>query len=106
LWIDSTTSINYDAWTTLSIDYTGTSYEYGINGVTFSTVTDLTGSTAFQTAFMQAYNFGGDPSITGANAVDYTAHWANTPEPGFYGALAIGMAGLLVAARRRRKATA
>jgi MYXO-CTERM domain-containing protein len=108
LWIDSTTSINYDAWTTLSIDFTGTSYVYGINGITFSTVTDLAGSTAFQTAFMQAYNFAdpANPLLAGAIPVDYTAYWANTPEPGFYGALALGMAGLLVAMRRRRKASA
>jgi hypothetical protein len=104
-WIDLANTVNYNAWTTLSIAYTGSSYVFGIDGATVYTQTNISGATGFQAAIMQAYNFA-DPSMSGTVLADYTAHWANTPEPGFYGSLALGMGGLILAAYRRRKASA
>ncbi len=105
-WHDLGTAINYDAWNSLSIAFTGGSYQFSVNGSVVYTDGGIDGSVAFSAAIMQAYNFA-DPSITGANAVDYSAHWANVvavPEPEAY---ALALAGFAVVgafgARRRAR---
>lgn len=77
-WVDLGVAIDYDAWTELSISFTGSAYEYRVNGVVRHTDNTIDGSTGFSATIMQAYNFCGDTSIVGANCQDYTAHWSNT----------------------------
>lgn len=76
-WMDLGVTIDYDAWTDLSIDFTGTSYIYKVNGAVAYTDNTINSSTGFSATIMQAYNFF-DPTIDGANATNYTAHWSNT----------------------------
>lgn len=99
-WVDLATAIKYDSWNRFSISYTGTSIDYAVNDTSVYSDATLSGATGFNKIVMQAYNFA-DPSISGAVLADYTAHWANTPEPGFYGLLSAGLGGLLYLRRRR-----
>jgi hypothetical protein len=107
-WVDLETPVAYDAWTSFTIAFTGTSYKYSINGNNVFTDATINGTTGFSNVIMQGYNFA-DPSISNTVLKDYTAHWSNTvsvPEPGFYSSvlsLGMGMGGLVYFARRRRK---
>jgi len=106
-WVNLATAVDYDAWTDLAIDFTGSSYIYSVNGAVVYTDSTIGGSTGFQAVIMQAYNFGGDPSIPGANPEDYTANWSNTqpvPEPGTMMLLGAGFLGLAVLGKRRKNA--
>ena len=80
-WVTLGTTVNYNDWN-LSIDYTGSSFVYSINGVAVYTDTSPNaGTTGFTAVNMEAYNFGDPatfPSVTPAN---YTAYWSNTPVP-------------------------
>ena len=109
-WVDLLTAINFDAWTDLDIIFTGSAYEYKVNGNVVYTDSTVSGATGFGATIMQAYNFcGGDPNVPNATCADYTAHWANTqeatvPEPGTIALVALGMICLLGARPRRRRA--
>ena len=76
-WVDLANAVAFDAWTSLSIELTATSFVYSVNGTPVYTDSTINGSTSFSATIMQAYNFA-DPSIAGATPVDYTAHWSNT----------------------------
>jgi hypothetical protein len=99
VWIDLPIPVQYDAWTTFGILFTGSSYQFLVNGQLAYTDTTTNGSTGFSAVSMQAYNF--YDSSLGANAVDYHAHWSNTPEPGTWG-LAVGSLLIIVGLLRRR----
>lgn len=79
-WVDLGVSIHYDDWTDLAITFTGSSYEYRVNGALVYTDPTVNSSTGFVAAIMQAYNFCGDMSIAGAVCKDYTAHWSNSQD--------------------------
>ncbi len=109
IWTNFSAPINYDAWNALSIKFTGTSFEYSVNGSLVYTDTDL--STAAPSKFgytiMQAYNFG-DPSLPSVTSTaDYSVHWSNVsavPEPEAYVLALSGlmMVGVFGGARRRK----
>ena len=44
-WVELGTTVNYNAWNSLSIDFTGTSYVYSINGTEVFTDNTINGST-------------------------------------------------------------
>lgn len=102
-WVDIATAINFNAWTSLAIDFTGSSYVYSVNGAAVYTDSTINGSTSFSRTLMQAYNFA-DPSIVNASALPYVAHWANAevPEPGIIALFGLGLLGF--AASRRKSA--
>lgn len=102
-WIDIATAINFNAWTSLAIDFTGSSYVYSVNGAAVYTDNTIHGSTSFSRALMQAYNFA-DPSIANASVLPYVANWANAevPEPGIIALFGLGLLGF--AASRRKSA--
>ncbi len=103
-WVDLSTPVKYDAWTSFSLDFTGSSYIYSIDGTPVFTDSEVNGTTGFQAIIMQAYNFFGDTTLSGANPVAYTAYWSNSvPDvSGSLGLLGLG-AGALVGLRRRLK---
>jgi hypothetical protein len=106
-WVNLTTPVTTDAWTAFSINFTGSSYIYSINGTTVYTDTTIGDSTGFSALIMQAYNFN-DPSISGATLADYTANWSNSQVPLPPSALLMGsgLLGLVGLGWRRRKTNA
>ena len=105
-WHDLAVAVTYDAWTEFEIQYSGSSFDFLINGVSVYSDGTINGTTGFSAVIMQAYNFGGDPSINGAVANDYTAHWANAstaqvPEPASLALTALALLAAAAASRRR-----
>lgn len=107
-WVDLPSAVSYDDWNTLSIEFTGTSFAFSVNGTTHYVDATIAGSTGFSAIIMQAYNFFGDASLTGAVPVNYTAYWDNTvvvPEPSTYVAGALLALPFLAGAARRFRRT-
>jgi hypothetical protein len=98
-WIDLATPVTYDAWTAFAIKYDGANMDFFINGNQVAGYAEDSTTTGFSQVLMQAYNFA-DPSISGANPQDFTANWANTPEPSSYFLLFTVVAGLGVMRRK------
>lgn len=103
-WVNITSNVVANAWTSFAIEFTGTSYEYYINGSNVYSDTAIEGSIAFSATIMQAYNFY-DTSIGSAVLNDYTAHWSNTPtpEPGTMLLMSVGALGTALMRRRAKK---
>jgi hypothetical protein len=64
-WVDLADQINFDGWNALSMEFTGTSIEFSINGNLAYTDNTFVGPTGFTALIMQAFNFG-DPALAGA----------------------------------------
>lgn len=98
-WVDLATAVAFDAWTAFAIEFTGSSYEYWVNGALAYTDLTINSTTGFAATIMQGYNFCGDASIPGATCADYTAHWSNAqassvPEPSSLALLSIALFGI------------
>lgn len=104
-WVDLAVAFMFDSWTDLSIDFTGSAYEYRVNGALAYTDSTINGTTGYTATIMQAYNFcGSDLNVPNATCADYTAHWANTqettvPEPGTMALVGLSLLCLLGAKR-------
>jgi hypothetical protein len=107
-WVDLAATVLFDAWNTLTMDFTGSEFVFSVNGTVVYTDSTIGGTTNFREVIMQAYNFfGADPAFANLNVnpVAYTAHWANTqgavvPLPGTLAL--VGLALLALRVQRRR----
>lgn len=101
-WVDVATPVDFGKWVSFAITFTGTSFDYSINGALVYSDTTINGTTGFSAVIMQAYNFA-DASLGQLPLADYEAHWSNAqvPEPTTLGLLGLA---LVAVARRARKA--
>jgi hypothetical protein len=114
-WVNlTTTPVNYNAWNLFTIVFTGTQIQYDVNGTMVYSYAEP-GATGFTSLIMEAYNFGdpalansdsdassvGAPGYDASLAENYTAHWANTPEPASVLSLATVFLALAGGFRRR-----
>jgi hypothetical protein len=102
-WVDLNIAVSFGEWTAFEIKFTGSSYDFYINGSQVYSDATIGNATGFSAVIMQAYNFG-DPSIAGAVPTPYTAHWSNAqavPEPASIALVALAM--LVAGGTRQRR---
>jgi hypothetical protein len=107
-WFDVGTPVDFNDWTSLAVEFTGSALEFSVNGALVYTDATIGGTTGFGSVIMQAYNFA-DPAIAGANPLAYTANWSNTmaaevPEPGTLALFGLGMLGFGALRRKAKRA--
>lgn len=116
-WTVSNATVNYGEWNLLDIDYTGTSFEYSVNGTLIGTVSDLSSMNAnLSTVYLEAYNFnnltgtefygaGNQGTLPSPVGTPYTAEFANiapAPEPATFGLIGLSLLGLGAVRRKFR----
>ena len=101
VWQDLAVPVLYDQWNDLSIEFTGTAFNYRVNGVLAFSDLDTNSTIKFGNVMIQAYNFGqGFGSNDGPN---YSANWSSAsqvPEPSTVLLAGAGLAALLLLRRR------
>ena len=100
-WTTVDAPVLYGQWNELDIQYTGTAFDYVINGVEVGSVNNLPeADDALSQVLIEDYN-NGSPT----NPDDYSADYANvTPEPSTFALFGLGLFGLAAAARKKSRA--
>lgn len=75
-----TVPVLYDQWNSLSIKFTGSAYDFYINGNLVGTDSTANGSIGFKEMILNSYNFSG-AGLAGSVAANYEVNWSNTPVP-------------------------
>ncbi len=106
-WVNLSNAVQYGSWNRLSMLFTGTSYEYRINGnLAYTDNTPGAGTTGFSATIIQIYNFG-DPAFPNAVVNDYSAHWDNVggdvPEPATLSLAGLCLGGVVLWHRRTHR---
>lgn len=98
-WVDLAVDVLFGDWNSLQLEYTGSSYNYYVNGtLAYTDNTVGVNTTGFQDVIMQAYDFG---DVDDAVKTEYVAHWANSeaasvPDAGgTLALLGLGLVGLM-----------
>ena len=65
-WIDLSAPVVYGARTSFEILYTGSSFDFPLNGNLVYSDTTISGTTGFRGSIMQAYNFGDPAQVPGS----------------------------------------
>ena len=81
-WVNLAVPVVYDAWTTFRLTFTGTSYDYSINGVAVYSDPNIGATVGFSNVMVQDYNFGSAFDTAGSDnnpaAYSYSAYWASS----------------------------
>ena len=78
VWDPLSNVLSGDTWYQLGITFTGTTFQYSVDGLLEATVNADPAAFDFTSMIMQAYNYNGtDPALAGTVASDYTAYWSN-----------------------------
>ena len=109
-WFNVAKEVTYDAWTEFMIRFTGTAFEYSINGEVVYTDLTIGGSAEFHEAFLQVQNFNGNAdAVTSDHRGNYWMDWSipvdatptPVPVPAVLTLMLIGVAALGLIQRRR-----